>query len=252
MSFKALSIWLIASICLLTAPLLSTEAELELLQCWSGKVRFGLTLDWGNTESSDYSGGVCLSRQTKLEDCLLHEYSLSGDFRYKKSTQTIDENKGSAKAGYRSYFNDQWSLQLSQRVEYDTVKSLHVGSHTVASLGYQILDSCDCSLMADVGFGYIYRKFSDKIESSPTIDFGLDGKKQIKENLKLANTFEITLPCNAIDELSWLDALSLCYDFSCNWSLELCHKWQYLNSPSEGKERLDRKLDLCLVYQITL
>lgn len=251
MNSKTLPRWLVLSMFLLTTPLLSTETETDSIElCWSGKIKMGLTLDWGNTECSDYCGGLCLNRQTKLEDCLLHEYFFSGDFRYKKKNQTISENRGSIKAVYRSYFDDRRSLQFSERLKYDTIKSLHIGSQTILSFGYKFFNSKDFCLMSTAGAGYSYRKFSDKIESSPTANFSLDGKKQIKEHLVFSNLFEIIIPCDAIDKLSCLDIMSLCYELSSNWSLELCHKWDYFNSPSEGKKRQDQKLDCCLVYRI--
>lgn len=218
--------------------------------CWTGSIKSGLTLDWGNTECTDFCGGFCFNRQTSVEECLLQEYFFSGEVKYKKKSGSITDNKAWTRAAYRSYLNDRWSLQIKQRFEYDEIKSLHFGSHTLLSVGYWMLKCDDSCLITTAGVGYTYRKFSEKTESSPTVTFGADYKKTIRCNLKFCNLFEIIVPFDTPSNYSWLDHMKLHYDFSKRWGVEGCYKWEYLNSPSAGKERLDQTLDCSLVFKL--
>lgn len=230
---------------------LSAECEpASIDHCWSGKLKTGLTLDWGNTECTDICGGFCFKRQTTIDDCPVRDFFLSTDLRYKKKSDAVCENKGWGRVAYRFYLNDCWSFQVKQRLEYDSIKSLHLGSHTLASLGYWWINCEHATLITTAGLGYSYRKFSEKVDSSPVATLGCDGKIKIRHDLTFANIFEIIVPFDPPSEFSWLDVMKLCYDFSERWGLELCYKWEYLNAPSAGKERLDQKLDCSLVYQL--
>ncbi len=227
----------------------SQESTYIVSNLWSGKLKTGLSMDWGNTECTDITGGFSAKRRTKIDDVLKAEYFFSGDFRYKKKSQIISENRGWGQAAYRRYLNDLWSLQITERLEYDKIKCLELGSLSLFSIEYWITKNEKTTFLINSGLGYLYKKFTDKKESSPTVTFGGEYTRKIREDIHMANILQVIIPLDMLNNYSCRNQLKIHYDFSENWGMEGSHRWEYFNSPSAGKKHLDQTLDLSAVYK---
>ena len=233
-------------------PLIALEKKQAeaLLMKWSHSIGFDLTGSSGNTD--DFGLGL---RADSDYGNQFREYELYLAYNKssKKDVTVVDETKFGAEYDSRFYQNLAWYAKTD--LENDRLEKIDLRATAATGLKYFWIKKDLYDLSARSGLAFRYEKYesSDSSDlSEPALDFGLEYSHKIKDLLSLESDLTFVPSVNDFEDFLLSNDLALVIplDKKNNWNIRTGLNGTYNSTPVSGKDQLDLKYYLRLVYRL--
>ena len=230
--------------------LMEQDAAKALLMKWTHSIGFDLTGSSGNTD--DFGLGL---RADSTYGNKFREYDLY--LAYNKSSKegvsVIDETKFGAE--YDSKFRERLAWYAKTDLENDRLEKIDLRATVASGLKYFWIknNSYDLSVRSGIAFRLEeYQSSSTSALSEPALDFGLEYSHVFKDFISFESDLTYVPSVNDFTDflLSNDFALVVPLDKEDNWNLRSGVNGTYNSTPVIGKEELDLKYYLRLVYKL--
>lgn len=221
-----------------------------LLMKWAHSIGFDLTGSSGNTD--DFGLGL---RADSTYGNKFREYDLY--LAYNKSNKdgvsVVDETKFGAE--YDSKFRKRLAWYAKTDLENDRLERIDLRATIASGLKYFWLNnnSYDLSVRSGIAFRFEeYQSSSNSALSEPALDFGLEYSHVFRDFISLESDLTYVPSINDFTDflLSNDFAIVVPLDKEDNWNLRSGVSGTYNSTPVPGKEELDLKYYLRLVYRL--
>jgi putative salt-induced outer membrane protein YdiY len=215
---------------------------------WKHSMGFDLTGSSGNTE--DFGLGL-RADSTYGNKFRAVDLYLSYNNSHKEDVTIVDETKGGAE--YASQFSDHLGWYAKTDLESDRLEEIDIRATVASGLKYILWNENDrtLSLRAGAAFRYeAYQEGSANDLDDPAIDFGLEHSRRFSDLLSVET--DVTMVPSITDFSNYLltqdSALVVPLGKESPWKLRSGLANSYNSTPAPGKEGLDLKYYIRLVY----
>lgn len=221
-----------------------------LLMKWSHSIGFDFTGSSGNTD--DFGLGL---RADSTYGNKFREYDLYLAYNNssKKDVTVVDETKFGAE--YDSKFYERLAWYAKTDLENDRLEKIDLRATAALGLKYFWIKNNSYDLSARAGIAFRleeYQSANNSTLSEPALDFGLEYSHKIRDFISLETDLTYVPSVNDFTDflLSNDFALVLPLDKKDNWNLRSGINGTYNSTPVSGKDELDLKYYLRLVYRL--
>jgi len=215
---------------------------------WKNSMGFDLTGSSGNTEDFGLGLRADSTYGNKLRAVDLY---LSYNNSHKEDVTIVDETKGGAE--YASQFSNHLGWYAKTDLESDRLEEIDIRATVASGLKYILWNENDrtLSLRAGAAFRYeAYQEGSGNDLDDPAIDFGLEHSRRFSDLLSVET--DVTMVPSINDFSNYLltqdSALVVPLGKESPWKLRSGLANSYNSTPAPGKEGLDLKYYIRLVY----
>ncbi|MBC8348314.1 MAG: DUF481 domain-containing protein [Verrucomicrobia bacterium] len=215
---------------------------------WKNSMGFDLAGSSGNTEDFGLGLRADSTYGNKLRTVDLY---LSYNNSHKESATIVDETKGGAE--YASQFTDHLGWYAKTDLESDRLEEIDIRATVASGLKYIFWNEDDrnLSLRAGAAFRYeAYQEGSGNDLDDPAIDFGLEHSHRFSDLLSVET--DVTIVPSITDFSNYLltqdSALVVPLGKKSPWKIRSGLSNSYNSTPAPGKEGLDLKYYIRLVY----
>jgi len=230
--------------------LFEKEKAKALLMKWSHSIGFDFTGSTGNTE--DFGLGL---RADSTYGNKFREYDLYLAYNNssKKDVTIVNETKFGVE--YDSKFYDRLAWYVKTDLENDRLEKIDIRATAALGLKYFWVKNNSYDLSARSGIAFRFEKYQSPNTatlSEPALDFGLEYSYKIKDFISLESDVTYVPSVNDFTDflLSNDFALVVPLGKEDNWNLRSGINGTYNSTPVPGKEELDLKYYLRLVYRL--
>jgi putative salt-induced outer membrane protein YdiY len=215
---------------------------------WKNSMGFDLAGSSGNTEDFGLGLRADSTYGNKLRTVDLY---LSYNNSHKESATIVDETKGGAE--YASQFTDHLGWYAKTDLESDRLEEIDIRATVASGLKYILWNEDDrtLSLRSGAAFRYeAYQEGSGNDLDDPAIDFGLEHSHRFSDLLSVET--DVTIVPSITDFSNYLltqdSWLVVPLGKKSPWKIRSGLSNSYNSTPAPGKEGLDLKYYLRLVY----
>lgn len=215
---------------------------------WKNSMGFDLTGSSGNTE--DFGLGL-RADSTYGNKLRIVDLYLSYNNSHKENVTIVDETKGGAE--YASQFRDHLSWYAKTDLESDRLEEIDIRATAASGLKYILWNENDRNLSLRAGFAFRYEAYKGGSENDlddPAIDFGFEHSRRFSNFLSVET--DVTIVPSITDFGNYLltqdSAMVLPLGKESPWKLRTGLSNTYNSTPASGKEGLDLKYYIRLVY----
>lgn len=208
---------------------------------WDGRVRFGIRLDRGNTELSDYNFAVELDREFD------HGWSLDSEIEYfyTEDGDGVTRDNWLVQARGERATVDRWGYYVGGSFESDRLSGLDNSTFATAGGSYQGIDSTRMSWIMRAGTGARYRV----PENGETPDTDWVAELGSVYDLAISDTSEFksetTLLASNASRADQRFALNTA--IGGDWGIEVGVRIKHEFEPEPGTEPTDTRFDVSIV-----
>jgi len=221
-----------------------------LLMKWSHSLGFDFMGSSGNTD--DFGLGL---RADSTYGNKFREYDLYLAYNNssKKDVTVVDETKFGVE--YDSKFYERLAWYAKTDLENDRLEKIDLRATAAVGLKYFWIKNNSYDLSARSGIAFRleeYQSSTNSTLSEPALDFGLEYSHKIKDFISLESDLTYVPSVNDFADflLSNDFALVVPLDKEDNWNLRSGINGTYNSTPVQGKDELDLKYYLRLVYRL--
>ena len=215
---------------------------------WSSKLGFDLSGTSGNTEDFGLGFRLDSSYANKRRETDVY---LSYNNSHKEGLTIVDETKGGAE--YASQFQDHLAWYAKTDLETDRLEEIDLRATVASGLKYIVTKEETQELAFRAGAAFRYESYEAQSMGDfddPAIDFGLEHSHRFSEFLSIES--DVTYVPSIEDFGNYLltqdSALVVPLGKKSPWKLRSGLANSYNSTPAPGKEGLDLKYYLRLVY----
>ena len=215
---------------------------------WKNSMGFDLTGSSGNTEDFGLGLRADSTYGNKLRAVDLY---LSYNNSHKEDVTIVDETKGGAE--YASQFSDHLGWYAKTDLESDRLEEIDIRATVASGLKYIFWNENDRTLSLRTGAAFRYEAYQEGSGNNlddPAIDFGLEHSRRFSDLLSVET--DVTMVPSITDFSNYLltqdSALVVPLGKKSPWKLRSGLANSYNSTPAPGKEGLDLKYYIRLVY----
>ncbi len=230
--------------------LLEKKKSEALLMKWSHSLGFDFMGSSGNTD--DFGLGL---RADSTYGNKFREYDLYLAYNNssKKDVTVVDETKFGVE--YDSKFYERLAWYAKTDLENDRLEKIDLRATAAVGLKYFWIKNNSYDLSARSGIAFRleeYQSSTNSTLSEPALDFGLEYSHKIKDFISLESDLTYVPSVNDFTDflLSNDFALVVPLDKEDNWNLRSGINGTYNSTPVQGKDELDLKYYIRLVYRL--
>ena len=232
-------------------PLISAAQKTaeEMMMKWEHAFGLDLTGSSGNSENFGLGMRLDSNLGNKLRG---YDLYLSYNKADKKNTPIVDETKFGIE--YDSRFFDALSWYAKTDLENDKLEEIDLRATSSLGLKYSWIEQKNYQLSARSGMAFKYEKSSRSIsedQNDPAIDLGLEYLHNIKDRLVLESDLSYVPSLDEFEDFLISKDTALVFPLSkdMDWHVRSGLNGTYNSTPVIGKEELDLKYYLRLVYR---
>lgn len=216
----------------------------------TGSIKFGLAASFGNTDRSSASLSSEISHRIdkdRIKGSFDWFYAEEKDAVTRRSNITQRRVLGSAQ--YDRFVAERSFLYAHTQALGDHGQSLELRFIAGAGYGYQFLDSEDTSLAVEVGLAHTYEDFeARRPEQHLSLRLAVVGSHEIFEDMKFLANLQWLSSLEDQDDQLVNGAAELRASFGKGFIGSLRYEFDFDNSPSSGRDRVDQRLLFTLGY----
>ncbi len=215
---------------------------------WTSSLGFDLTGSSGNTE--DFGLGFRLD-STYGNKRKATDLYLSHNNSQKEGVAIVDETKGGAE--YASQFSDHLAWYAKTDLETDRLEEIDLRATAASGIKYIVWNEDERELALRAGAAFRYEAYNAQTVGDfgdPAVDFGVEHSRRFSELLSVET--DVTFVPSLKDFQNYLftqdSALVVPLGKKSPWKLRSGLANSYNSTPAPGKEGLDLKYYLRLIY----
>ena len=223
---------------------------------WSGRVRLGLSVREGNTDQTDSTVAVDVTRRTAASRLALSLDSVVGtlDGRENVNTQSLQGRFDLFLT--RRFFLTPLGFELFR----DRIQNIDLRAAPFSGLGYTLVDGKDVEWDVSAGVGYRYTRFDsvaageDDTDETLNLVFGTDYAHELAKDVDLELAYDVQVGLEDADDTNQ-DA-SVLLTFELLWDLDFSVRfvWKRVGQPERDAdgaipEKDDLRLDVGLSWE---
>jgi putative salt-induced outer membrane protein YdiY len=214
---------------------------------WKGKVIGTFSLTDGNSETLGAGLEANASRRTDMD-----RITLRAGYFYQEDEKNATRDDQYAFAKYDYYFHDKMYGYLNGRIYRDGIKNLELRTTGGGGLGYTFLEDDIFNLSAEGGISYYSEDYSGGLDDKRNASARLAGNFDwwiVKKTLLFEQDLEGLISVEDSEDFLLYSDSRLSWYFTERWSINGAVRFEYLNVPAAGNERVDTKYMVGVGYE---